>query len=83
VLTRDAAIPLLNQVTVAYATTTIRGHRAEVPLDESDGMPRPCVVNTDMVTRLPTAWLTERITVLSAERMHAVCRALAIALDCG
>ena len=83
VLTRDAAIPLLNQVTVLAATTTIRGLRSEVPLDEADGMPRPCVVNADMITRMPAAWLTERITQLPPEKLRAVCRALAVALDCG
>ncbi len=37
-LTRTDSIPVLNTITVAEITTTIRNNATEVWLDESDGM---------------------------------------------
>lgn len=82
VLTRAAAIPVLDQITVAYMTQTIRGIPTEVRLDEADGMPKECVVTLDNVRTLPRAFLRDRITSLSGSKMHEVCGALAIATGC-
>lgn len=51
-------------------------------LDESDGMPRRCVVNLDNVTSQSTMFLTDRITRLDPVRMAQVCQALAHATGC-
>ncbi len=45
VLTRDSALGHLSGVVVAEITTTIRGIRGEVSLDESDGLQQPCAVS--------------------------------------
>jgi mRNA interferase MazF len=82
VLTRDAAIPVLRNVTVALLTRTVRGIPTEVELDEGDGMPEPCAVSLDNLSTVPSAMLTERITQLRGERMHQVCIALARATGC-
>jgi mRNA interferase MazF len=82
VLTRNPAIPILRTVLVAPITRRIRGIPTEVPLSAADGMPTECVATLDNVTIADKAFLTERVTQLSAIRMIEVCRALAVATDC-
>jgi mRNA interferase MazF len=82
VLTRDAAIPVLNQVLAVPATRTIRDIPTEVRLGTDDRMPDECVLSLDNVTVIRPALCTERITTLEAERMHEICRALSTATDC-
>ena len=82
VLTRDAAIPVLNQVLAAPATRTIRGIPTEVVLDETDGMPAECALTLDNVTVIRPALCTDRITRLGPTRMREVCDALRIATGC-
>ncbi|MBK5219276.1 MAG: type II toxin-antitoxin system PemK/MazF family toxin [Thermoleophilia bacterium] len=82
VLTRAAAIPVLNQVIVALITRKIRGIPTEVPLDEGDGMPNECVISLDNLRTVPHALLGDPITSLSGAKMHEVCRALAVATGC-
>lgn len=82
VLSRSEAIPVLNEVTTAVVTRTIRGIPTEVRLGTDDGMPEECVVNLDNLRHIPRAFLADPITTLSGPRMHEVCRALAIATGC-
>lgn len=82
VLTRDAAIPVLNDLLVVPATRSIRRIPTEVRLDADDGMPSECVLSLDNATLMPKAFLRERICVLKPERMTRVCDALAIATGC-
>jgi len=82
VLTRQTAIPVLHSVIAAPATRTVRGIATEVPLTRDEGMPDDCVLSLDNVTLLPKALFVEPICRLSAERMHQVCAALAIATGC-
>lgn len=49
VLTRDAAAAVLESITVAPVTRTIRGVRSEVPLGRDNGLPTECVANCDHV----------------------------------
>jgi len=48
-----------------------------------DPIPRPCVANLDTVESVSLGTLVERIGRLSDARMHEVCRALSVAVDCG
>jgi mRNA interferase MazF len=82
ILTRQAVIPLLRKVTAVPATRRIRGIPSEVPLDEQDGMPGPCVLNFDNLVVMPKGWFVERICELPTVRMVQVCRALAVAMGC-
>jgi len=82
ILTRDEAIPVLRRVLVAEATTTRRGVPTEVGVDESDGMPRSCVLSLDNIHVTSKALLSDRITTLSPARMTEVCEALRIATGC-
>jgi mRNA interferase MazF len=82
ILSRNEAIPVLNQVLAVPATRTIRRIPTEVELDSSDGMPAPCALTLDNLTVIRVALCTQRITRLSAERMGAVCEALRHATTC-
>ena len=83
VLTRSAAVPVLNAVVVAPATRSVRPIPTHVFLDVSDGMPEECALSLDNLTAVPKRLLTSRITALDAAKMHEVCRALKVATDCG
>lgn len=82
ILTRAHAIPVLTKLVVAPATTTIRDIDSELPLDHEDGMPQRCVINFDNVFHARKSLLTERITVLSWDRMREACEALRVATGC-
>lgn len=82
VLTRDEAIPVMQKVTVALVTRTIRNIPSEVRLSEEDGMPAECVVSLDNLRHVSRALLNDRITSLAGKRMQEICRALAIATGC-
>jgi len=82
VLTRDAAIPALDNVVVATITSRIRGVESEVPLGVEDGMPRECVISLDNLRTVPKRLLVEPITKLGSERIDRLCRALADASGC-
>ncbi|MCC7077188.1 MAG: type II toxin-antitoxin system PemK/MazF family toxin [Acidimicrobiia bacterium] len=82
ILTRSRACDLLNQVIAVPATRTVRNIPTEVPLDEDDGMPGPCVLNLDNVTLVRPALCTSKITTLGPERMREVCVALGHATEC-
>jgi mRNA interferase MazF len=83
VMTRDEAIGALNEVFVVLATTTIRDLPTEVRLGPEDGMPRECVLNLDHVDTVDKGFIGDRITSLSAEKLHSVCQALDLATGCG
>jgi mRNA interferase MazF len=82
VLTRQAAIPVLNALLAVPATRTIRQIPTEVVLDTGDGMPEECALSLDTLTLVPKELFRTRITRLSVERMSEVCRALTLASGC-
>lgn len=82
VLTRQAAIPVLNALLAVPATRTIRLIPTEVVLDIDDGMPEECALSLDNLTLVPKELFRNRITRLSVERMSEVCRALTLASGC-
>ena len=83
VLSRDVATRARRRAIVAPGTTTVRSLPSEVPLHpSSDPIPRECVVTLDAVEGVPTSLLVERLGALSSARMHEVCEALAVAVDC-
>ena len=81
VLTRDAVIHRLGEVTVAPVTTSIRDIPSEAVLSMDDGMPRDCAVNCDHLQTVPKTRLGALLTTLSRERMHQVTEAIRFALD--
>ena len=82
-LTRDAAIPRLGRALIAPCTTIIRDLESEVILEPADDqIGRRCAVNLDSVESVSIGVLIDRIGSLGIERMHQICRALGIAVDC-
>lgn len=82
ILTRQAAIPVLNALLVVPATRTVRGIATEVPLGPEDGMKDECVLNFDNLGVVPKALLSERITRLGPAKLTELCGALEIAAGC-
>lgn len=80
VLTRDSAIAILNTVTIAPITSTIRSIPTEVVLTEEDGLPATCAANFDNLQTVPKGNIGNRITQLTARRMKEVAAAIAFAL---
>ena len=81
ILTRDRAIPVLANVTVAAITRTIRGLPTEVPLGREHGLARECVVNCDNMFTIPKQALSRRRGQLDPESVARLRTALLIALD--
>ncbi len=81
VLTRDTAIPILANVTVAAVTGTIRGLPTEVPLGPEHGLARECVINCDNLFTIPKPALGLRRGVLDVEALARLRTAVLIALD--
>ena len=80
VLTRDAALDFLNEVTVVAITSTIRDIPSEVFLDYLDGMPTSCAVNCDHIQSIPKGKIGTLITKLSPEKLAQIRAALEFAL---
>ena len=81
ILTRDSAIALLNSVTIAPITSTIRSIPTEIVLTAADGLPDTCAANFDNIQTVPKANISLPITHLSTARMNAVAGAIGFALD--
>ncbi len=80
-LSRDAAYRVRTSVTVAVVTRTVRGIPVEVTLGPEQGMPASCVVNLDDILTIPKSLLAGQITSLPSDKMAAVAKAIAFALD--
>ena len=82
ILTRDAAIPVLNSVLAVPATRTIRDIPSQVSLGLEDGLPEACALSLDNTRVVAKAYFVERICELGAARMQDVCCALGHATGC-
>jgi mRNA interferase MazF len=83
ILTRDSAIDVLNSVTVAPITSTIRSIPTEVILTEADGLPNACAANFDNLQTVPKSNIGARIARLTPRKMKETAAAIsfAFALD--
>jgi len=82
VMTRSAAIPVLNNVLAAPITRRVRDIPTELRLSADDGMPTDCAASFDNLRVVPKAYLVERVCSLDSIRMIEACRALRAAVDC-
>ena len=82
VLSRPDAIEVLHTVMVAPVTSTIRGAASEVVLGVAEGLRHASAVNLDHVQTVEQGRLVRYVGRLGADKMRAVCRALAIATGC-
>lgn len=82
VLSRPEAIQVLHTVMVAPITSTIRGIPSEVSVGPREGLKHDSAVNLDHVQTIDHSRLSKYLGQVGAEKMRAVCRALAIAAGC-
>jgi mRNA interferase MazF len=82
-LTRDAILEYLGDVTVAPITGTIRDIPSEVRLYKEDGMLQDCAINCDHIQTVSKGRLGALVTTLSAAKMREVSNAVAFALGLG
>jgi mRNA interferase MazF len=79
IITRSSAIPQLNSVTVVPITTSMRDNPTTVWLDESDGMPKPCIINADNIQTVSKSKLVGYITHLEPAKMDQAIDAIRFA----
>src|SRR5438093_12178775 len=79
-LSREESYARRSLVIVASITTRARGIQAEVALGPEHGLPRPCVVNTDVISTIGKSRLRRRITSLTEGKLDEVDRAVHFAL---
>lgn len=82
VLSRPSLIPLLNTVTVAAVTSTLRGSPTEVELGITEGLKQTSCVNLCNLFTVHKGELRSFVGTVSREKMQEVCRALVIACAC-
>ena len=80
VVTRDSAITVLNSITIAPVTSTIRSIPTELVLTEEDGLPHTCAANFDNLQTVPKSQIGDRITRLSRRRLQEAATAVSFAL---
>lgn len=80
ILTRDSAIGVLNSITIAPITSTIRSIPTEVVLTEDDGLPSTCAANFDNIQTVPKSNIGDRIAKLTARKMKEAASAVSFAL---
>jgi mRNA interferase MazF len=80
ILSRDSAIGVLNSVTIAPITSTIRSIPTEVVLTEDDGMPSTCAANFDNLQTVPKSNIGDRIARLTTQKMKQAAAAVSFAL---
>ena len=82
VMTRSAAIPVLNSVLAAPVTRTVRNIPTELLLGPDDGMPMECAASFDNLRVVPKSYLVDRLCSLAPTRLVEACRAIRAAVDC-
>jgi mRNA interferase MazF len=81
IVQRDVAIAVMDRVTVAPVTSTIRQLPTCVPLGPDEGLRMDCVANFDSMAVVPKYALTRRLGDLGV-RHHEICTALKALADC-
>lgn len=81
IATRDVAIPVLSNVTVALVTRTVRGIRTEVALGSREGLNADCVVSCDNLVTIPKRALGRRRGALGPDKVRLFNDALRVALE--
>jgi mRNA interferase MazF len=83
VLSRPALLEVLHTALVTAVTTTVRGALTEVRLGVDEGLKQPSCVNLTNVFTVRQSDLHQFVGTVGVTMMSDVCRALAIATDCG
>ena len=82
IVTRNEAIPVLNNVVVAPVTTTLRAIPTCIPVGPDEGLDRDGVATFDNLVAVPTSVLTIRLGHLGPVGRAQMCEALRALADC-
>ena len=82
VVSRNEAIPVLNNIVVAPVTTTIRSIPTCVPVGPDEGIDHDSVATFDSIAAVPKSVLTTRLGSLGAAGRQRMCDALRALADC-
>ena len=82
VVTRDSAIPPLNNVVVAPVTSMLREIPTCLPVGSAEGLSHDSVAAFDNLTSVPKSTLIHQIGSLNSIGRHQMCQALRSMADC-
>jgi mRNA interferase MazF len=82
VISRNEAIPVLNNVVVAPLTSTLRSIPTCIPVGREEGVDHDGVASFDNMATVPKSVLTIRLGVLSGGARSRICEALSALADC-
>lgn len=82
VVSRDEAIPVLNNVVVAPVTSTIRDIPTCIPVGADEGIEHDSVVTFDNLTAVPKSVLTRHLGELGIGGRRRICEALDALANC-
>ncbi len=82
IVSRDEAIPVINNVIVAPVTSTIRNIPTCIPVGPNEGIDHDSVATFDNLAAVPKSVLTTRLGQLSPPGRQQICEALAAIADC-
>jgi mRNA interferase MazF len=81
ILTRDALIPHLSNLSVALLTTRVRGISSQVILETFDGIVERSAISLDNIQTIPKESLNGFVVSLSRTRLREIQRAVTFALE--
>ena|SRR5699024_6823175 len=81
VLTREEVRAVRRLITVAPITSTVRGLRSEIAVDQRNGVEHDSVVNLDLIATVPRKHLIRPIGALLEDQEHDLTRAFHEAFD--
>ncbi len=82
VVSRNEAIPVLNNLVVAPVTTTIRNIPTCIPVGTDEGLDHDSVATFDNLASVPKSILTTRLGALGHSGRRVMCNALSALADC-
>jgi len=82
VVSRDEVIPVVNNVTVAPVTSTIRTIPTCIPVGVDEGIDRDSVATFDNLASVPKSVLTRRLGQLGVGGRQQICSALDAMANC-
>lgn len=81
-MSRNEAIPVLNNVVVAPITSTIRHIPTCVPVGPEHGIDHDSIATFDNMAAVPKTLLTTRLGSLGSPARDVICSALRALADC-
>jgi len=82
IVSRDEAIPVLNNVVVAPVTSTLRDIPTCLPVGPDEGIDHDSVATFDNLAAVPKSVLTTRLGRLGSGGRRQICGALSALANC-